>query len=171
MLYGSSHNLGQRGAIPHSDIGAFRWCYVTCNNSCSHFTWNVIEIPQCCQTHVLNFTCSLWDTTSKSLLLWKILPPCPSMPCSQQDLPFPSLLSPLFLLAHARIWGSCWYHKEWLQETLYSWTFFPWKIMWLLEFIFVWNNVGKTYLNVNCTQVLSVKRDIRNSTERVQEAA
>lgn len=119
---------------------------------------------------MLNFICSLWDTTSKSHLPWKLLPPCPSMLCSQQDLPFPALLSPLLLLAHATIWGSCWHHKEWLQETLHSWTFFPWKIIWLLAFIFVWNNVGKTYLNDNCTQILSVKRDMRNHTERIQEA-
>lgn len=46
---------------------------------------------------------------------------------------------------------------------------FPWKI--ILAYIFVWSNIGKAYLNDNCTQILPVKRDKRNPTEAVQEAA
>lgn len=168
MLYGSSHNLGQRAAIPHGgDVGPFRWCYVTCNNSCSLCTWNV-TIRHMCWT-----PSALFETEPQSLI------------CHGSTLP----LSPICPAANRTCLSLLCFHlcsrnpmpgsgaaagitrNDCKKPCIPGLLFFSWKIIWLLAFIFVWNNVGKTYLNDNCTQILSVKWDIRNHTERVQEAA
>lgn len=122
MLYDSSHYLGRRGAVPGSgDVGHFSWVLQRLPHYLQSFHLEIIETLQCCQAHVRNVICSLSDKTSKSHLPPKLLPPCPSLPCNQQSLPYPALSSPSLALACARNWGSCSspcsrHHKEWYNR-------------------------------------------------------
>lgn len=86
MLYGSSHNLGQRAAIPHGgDVGPFRWCYVTCNNS-AVFAPGMLPSGTCAELHLLslrqNLRVSFAMEAPSPSLQYALQPTGPAFPCS-----------------------------------------------------------------------------------------